>query len=129
MAILRGRPIGHRDTRTQMVINMLEEHNYDPIAAMITLSQKTDDEMIQFGCHKEIARYCYPQLKQVYVDAQQNAEIVVNIKSFTIPPETPLFEGIKGVIESGEILNLLPTISYETIEKEIFEDDQWSYGR
>ena len=66
----RGRPPGSKSKDTLKIREWIQEHypDYDPLLAMVAMSQDADQEPeLKFKCHKEVCGYVYAKKKSIEV--------------------------------------------------------------
>jgi len=63
-----GRKKGTKNRRTVELEHLLAERfpGYDPVVAMAEMANDDSlDDSLRASCHKEVAKYCRPQLKAI----------------------------------------------------------------
>jgi len=84
-----------RQAKTRAVKALMEQHDYSPIEAMITVAKdKSQDMNLRVSCHKELARYVAPQLKAVDIQHAGDHSITVELVQFT--PDKEVLEKADG---------------------------------
>jgi hypothetical protein len=69
------RRLGHlRHALRKAIWDYCQAQAYNPWEAMVRLVQSTDFEMVALACHKEIAPFLLPKLKQVELGCAALAE-------------------------------------------------------
>jgi len=83
----------------ERVLSLIQEHypQYHPIIGLAKIAHTTQDEQLEFNCHKALARYIEPELKSVEVSQA--------------PPESELLR----VIFEDDVL--LPSQDQPALEK------------
>jgi len=76
-----GRKAGTPNKRTFDATALAERLGYDPLEAMIELARTTRDEGIKVACHRECAKYVYPQRRQTELSGVNGEAIKVTAES------------------------------------------------
>ena len=60
------------------ILDMLqkEEPNYHPLVAIHRLTKETEDQRLQFDCHRTIAKYVESERRSIEVKTEDGAELV-----------------------------------------------------
>lgn len=84
----------------ERVLSLINEHypQYHPIIGLAKIAHTTQDEQLEFNCHKALARYVEPELKSVEVSQA--------------PPESEL---LRVIFEDEDVL--LPSQTKPALEK------------
>lgn len=53
-----------------------EDKDYHPLVSIHRLSAKTQDERLQFDCHRTIAKYVEAERKSIDVKTEDGAELI-----------------------------------------------------
>jgi hypothetical protein len=74
-----------RDATRRDVLNTIRRRypHYDPIVAMVELAHHPDaieDLSLQLACHKEVAKYCVPQLKAIEMSTEDGVPLRTRVE-------------------------------------------------
>lgn len=65
--------------KTQIALYDPRINNYDPLLEIAKIASLTDKEDLQFRCHQEIAKYMYPQIRSLEIQAKEDKEIKISV--------------------------------------------------
>ena len=77
-----GRPKGAKNRRTLAVEELLEELDFDPIEAMVSVyrqAQEEGDTSLAGAMAKELAQYKYPKRRSVVIDSKRKGKTDIEI--------------------------------------------------
>ena len=99
------------------VLNTIKRRypHYDPILAMVTLAHQpevAEDYNLQLACHKEVARYCVPQLKAVELTGDGGAPLKTRVEVAFVRP-AQIVEDEELEVEEQQAL---PGVSTQVID-------------
>lgn len=79
-----GRVKGTPNKKTQSLLDMCAERNYDPVLAMIDIAQDENaDPAMRLQAHKEVAQYVYPKRKALEHSIDGDAGFKVVLEDYT----------------------------------------------
>jgi len=60
-------------------VNNLGVNDYDPLYEIAKIAILTDKDDLRFRCHQELAKYVYPQIRSLEIQAKEDKEINIKV--------------------------------------------------
>jgi hypothetical protein len=76
-----GRVEGTPNRDTSLIAEFKARYvGYNPLIALVEIANNTDNNLLQYHCHKEVAKYILPQLRSIKIEDNYNKITVRLIK-------------------------------------------------
>lgn len=74
------------------ILSMIHQEypEYHPLLSIARLAHTTDDEKLEFDCHKTIAKYVEPELKSLELKAPKDEHRRVRVTLFDVIEDYPM---------------------------------------
>lgn len=99
-AIQQTAPLSSQEKLLAMIQKQFPQ--YHPVLSMVQIAHSTDDEHLEFACHKEVAKYVQEVDRKVQVDAKIHETRRVIVELFGDGQGGDVIEGdVRTVLEDG----------------------------